>query len=145
MKIHPSDRKVEKCMRCRRRYRGHGEWNLQYDLGREVGVLCPDCQTPEENAEAVINEATIDYAKTVEMTEGEFVVRDLIRRSEEAAGKVARAAVAAGDRDLRHDDVIREVKDGLPARYPGTITQRDDMIRRIVTDVLSGDLYEDAP
>lgn len=25
--------------------------------------ICPSCQTPEENAEAVINEATIDYSQ----------------------------------------------------------------------------------
>ncbi len=37
------------------------QWNGVFDRGRLVGALCPDCQTPEENAEAVINGATTDY------------------------------------------------------------------------------------
>jgi hypothetical protein len=30
--------------------------------GEPIGYLCPNCQTPEENAEAEINLATIDYS-----------------------------------------------------------------------------------
>lgn len=51
----------EKCMRCGRRYRGRGDWNAVFEQGVCVGIKCPACQTPEENAEAEINEATIDY------------------------------------------------------------------------------------
>lgn len=29
--------------------------------GVVVGALCPKCQTPDENAEAAINEATVTY------------------------------------------------------------------------------------
>jgi hypothetical protein len=29
--------------------------------GRIVELLCPDCQTPEEDAEAAVNEATLEY------------------------------------------------------------------------------------
>ena len=54
---------VIKCDRCGRRYRGHGEWNIVLSQGIATGFLCPDCQTPEENAEAVINEATVDYSR----------------------------------------------------------------------------------
>ena len=41
-----------------------GTWQLELRLrgGARVGVHCPDCQTPEENAEAAINEATLEYA-----------------------------------------------------------------------------------
>lgn len=53
--------KVIRCDRCRRRYRGHGEWNVIGRQGAIVGLLCPSCQTPEENAEAEINAATLDY------------------------------------------------------------------------------------
>jgi hypothetical protein len=40
--------------------------DLDYQLsatraGVVVGALCPDCQTPEENAEAEINAATLEY------------------------------------------------------------------------------------
>ena len=51
------------CMRCRRKYRGRGEWNMVFAEGFVTGVVCPSCQSPEESAEAVINEATLDYSK----------------------------------------------------------------------------------
>lgn len=50
-----------KCDRCGRRYRGSGDWNFMLQSGYVIGTICPTCQTPEENAEAVINEATTDY------------------------------------------------------------------------------------
>jgi hypothetical protein len=50
-----------KCARCGQPYRGveGEEWNAVFEEGRVVGLICPDCQTPEENAEAVINEPTL--------------------------------------------------------------------------------------
>ena len=36
-------------------------WNVTTSMGVITGYLCPTCQTPEENAEAEINEATLDY------------------------------------------------------------------------------------
>ena len=54
---------VARCQRCGRRYRGTGEWNVVVENGVITGVLCPGCQTPEENAEAVINEATLVYGR----------------------------------------------------------------------------------
>lgn len=53
--------KTIKCDRCKRRYRNQPDWNATFKAGVIVGYLCPDCQTPEENAEAFINESTIDY------------------------------------------------------------------------------------
>lgn len=55
--------KIIRCHRCNRRIRrivepGRGEWNAFYRLGTLTAYLCPDCQTPEENAEAVIKDAT---------------------------------------------------------------------------------------
>lgn len=50
-----------KCDRCKRRYRGHGDWNVVFAKGFATGYLCPECQTPEENTEAEINLATVDY------------------------------------------------------------------------------------
>jgi hypothetical protein len=35
---------------------GSGEWNATLRQGVVVGYLCPDGQTPEENAEAAIHE-----------------------------------------------------------------------------------------
>lgn len=54
--------KVCRCERCGRRMRSSAGWNMTLEAGVIVGYLCPGCQTPEENAEAEINEATLDYA-----------------------------------------------------------------------------------
>lgn len=54
--------RLDHCARCEKKYRGRGDWNATMRSGRIVGLLCPSCQTPEENAEAAINEATLDYA-----------------------------------------------------------------------------------
>ncbi len=49
------------CDRCDRRTRNVAGWNVTLEGGLPVGYLCPRCQTPEENAEAEVNEATTDY------------------------------------------------------------------------------------
>ena len=54
--------KLIRCDRCKRRLRGEGAgWNVTVEQGMVVGHTCPGCQTAEENAEAEINEATLDY------------------------------------------------------------------------------------
>jgi len=40
-------------------------WNAVFDRGIFAGVICPDCQTPMENAEAEINLATLDYDRGI--------------------------------------------------------------------------------
>lgn len=56
-----------RCTRCGRRLRGNAEaWNAQFEAGRIVAVICPSCQSPAENAEAEINDATLNYRTTVE-------------------------------------------------------------------------------
>jgi hypothetical protein len=51
---------VIRCDRYGRRCRNPAfvtdEWNATLRQGVVVGYLCPDCQTPEENAEAAIHE-----------------------------------------------------------------------------------------
>lgn len=53
------------CKRCGKRVRatrkGIEGWNIEAHRGIVFGFLCPGCQTPEENAEAEINSATLDY------------------------------------------------------------------------------------
>lgn len=51
------------CSRCERISRATKAkaWNVTMSRGVPVGYLCPDCQTPEENAEAEINLATTEY------------------------------------------------------------------------------------
>lgn len=54
--------KTVRCDRCRRRARGSANaWNVTMDRGVIIGHTCPACQTAEENAEAEINEATLEY------------------------------------------------------------------------------------
>lgn len=36
-------------------------WNIVYSDGDVAGYFCPDCQTADENAEAQVNAATLDY------------------------------------------------------------------------------------
>ena len=62
--------KVRLCERCRRRLRKHHltadcAWNGEFERGVLVSVICPDCQTDAENAEAVIRESTTDYGLDV--------------------------------------------------------------------------------
>ena len=54
-------RRVHRCHRCDRRVRRAAGWNVVLEAGLIVGLLCPACQSPEEDAEAVINEATVVY------------------------------------------------------------------------------------
>lgn len=54
--------KVHKCTRCKRRHRGHGEWNFVLRSGHIRELVCPGCQTPEENAEAEVNAALLNYS-----------------------------------------------------------------------------------
>ncbi len=53
----------QSCGRCGQQYRGRDDWNAVLRHGVVVGLVCPICQSAEENAEAVINEATIDYGR----------------------------------------------------------------------------------
>jgi hypothetical protein len=52
---------IIRCGRCKRRLRNPYGWNVIGDKGSIIGYLCPNCQTPEENAEAEIKEATLTY------------------------------------------------------------------------------------
>jgi hypothetical protein len=57
------------CERCGVAYNDAPEqdralWNMETKGGYVVGDLCGSCQTPDESAEAEINQATLDYAVT---------------------------------------------------------------------------------
>ncbi|QLL08846.1 hypothetical protein [Mycobacterium vicinigordonae] len=59
--------KVAKCCRCRKRYRGQGDWNADFIAGLMVGIICPGCQTAAEHLGAAVNEATVDYSGNTEV------------------------------------------------------------------------------
>ena len=63
-KLKPHD--LITCGRCgKTEYVGNAEgWNTVFDKGVITGHLCPNCQTTEEDIEAQVNEALIDYSKT---------------------------------------------------------------------------------
>jgi hypothetical protein len=58
--------RIIRCDRCNRRRRKPDGWNVIYDQRAIRGYLCPACQTPEENAEAEIKEATLSYFRDSE-------------------------------------------------------------------------------
>lgn len=59
--------RVIRCGRCTRRLRGNADaWNGVFRAGTLVDVICPTCQTADENAEAAINDATLDYGITIQ-------------------------------------------------------------------------------
>lgn len=56
--------RYRRCDRCARRLRNPGpdcQWTVIVEHGIITGLICPGCQTPEESAEAAINEATLEY------------------------------------------------------------------------------------
>ncbi len=55
--------KLIRCGRCGRRLRNADGWNVTLEAGVVVGHTCPDCQTPVENSEAEINDATVVYGR----------------------------------------------------------------------------------
>lgn len=52
-----------RCSECRKVCRGTTGWNSVLKSGSLVGFLCPTCQTPEQNAEAEVNQATLEYGR----------------------------------------------------------------------------------
>lgn len=56
--------KLRRCSRCGKRcrsFKAAEAWNVIVELGVITELICPGCQTPLENAEAAINEATTVY------------------------------------------------------------------------------------
>lgn len=60
-----SRRKYPTCDRCGRRGRSKqaiADWNVSFNRGVITELICDRCQTPEENAEAAVNDAMLEYA-----------------------------------------------------------------------------------
>lgn len=60
------------CTLCANTGTDRGDWNGSYRSGRLLSIICPDCQSADQNAEAAINEATLDYSMNAF---GQVVVR----------------------------------------------------------------------
>lgn len=52
-----------RCTRCRKVCREMYGWNMDLKAGMVAGFICPRCQTPEENAEAEVHAATLEYGR----------------------------------------------------------------------------------
>ena len=148
---------VQKCSRCGRRWRGQiDDWLFELKDNRLVGVVCPDCQTPEELTDAELHQAKLDYlgigadGLSVEKHEpshahyGELT-RDLWERTRTAIAKVGEHAVASGE-SFGLEEIVESVEDDLPTGYgesaQGTETRRD-VIAAMAVDLLMGVDYDD--
>jgi MinD superfamily P-loop ATPase len=60
---HGQQQRTMRCSRCRKVCRDTAGWNMDLKAGAVAGFLCPTCQSPEENAEAEINLATLEYRR----------------------------------------------------------------------------------
>lgn len=54
--------RIGRCSRCNKRIHKDPGSNMTVRKGILVGFICSRCQTPDETAEAVINESTLDYS-----------------------------------------------------------------------------------
>lgn len=137
-----------RCSRCGRRMRSAAGWNAVFHLGYVTGYLCPDCQTPEENAEAVVNEAT---GTTAGLTRREWtehtpdenarLLIDMLRRAAEQTWRTWQQEVARDlppeggdvvvDVDALTDRTWSEVPDGIKrgAVTPAAVQLALDEIR----------------
>jgi hypothetical protein len=49
------------CTRCNHTGKDKGNWNGNLRQGVLIEIICPRCQSAQENAEAEINESTLIY------------------------------------------------------------------------------------
>jgi hypothetical protein len=94
---------IIRCDRCNRRRRNLDGWNVEMIAGMEVGYLCPDCQTTEEDLEAELN-----------LTLGR--------------SWVGKTITVNGPEDLT-TEVLSEIYDGLVSAYSTPEMMRDKATR----------------
>lgn len=144
-----------KCDRCAAEVRlddAPDDWNAVFKDGRVIGHLCPGCQTPEENAEAEINAATMDYSRGGWTDDGrlhappkglpatkEEILEDLWERTDVALTKIAMQIQLTG-KAMPRNAIVDEVEDNLPPGYPEIKTSlgltRRHLIKEIIKDML---------
>lgn len=127
---------IIRCSQCDRRMRREVEadgqqWNAVYRLGYVVGHLCPQCQTPEENAEAEVNAALSssgtlhDWAASTPEENAKAIVRGLYQHTEDVWREWLRGVAASTDAETVELDL-----DALTEQAWGTLPQQwRDMAR----------------
>ena len=94
---------LSRCARCGRAYDGDAaHWNRVYVRGRAVQMLCPECQTPDEAAEAEQHARTIDYSQMKQLGSARLVSTAELREAN---------AIAAGRGSIGLSDEAIELLD----------------------------------
>ncbi len=136
--------KIIRCARCGRRHRGQTDWNAVYQHGVVTHYLCPDDQTPQDNAEAVINEATgVRVGREVRPGDpgyGESVIAHIVEVADEVIVEWLGSIVASGEPAALDLD---ELTDRTMARLRATLGEPTDpsvrqTVRNIVRDLCQG-------
>lgn len=122
------------CYRCGKRCNigSAVEWNIEYVAGLELGAVCPDCQSAEEDIEAQVNEA---MGTTQRIHDG-YLGTD----PSSAVAQLARLLVDAYPTPA----VMRAKADKLAsARRDEQALAYVSLMRRIADGMETGELYED--
>lgn len=119
--------------------------------GVVVGFLCPDCQTPMENAEAEVNLATLRYGPgpegylitTPKADDYDALVIELVHHVEDELRRIVEAM--ADDEGATPGELAERVALGLPQHLrPGNPDfPLIEMLTGIIAGMVSGELYED--
>lgn len=142
--------KIHKCDRCGRRYRGQDDWNVTYRAGIVVGYRCPDDQTLDDKAEALINDAT---GKSVahEVRPGDPGFHEAagmhIQATAEGVFRDSMQRIAAGDDTAPADpyaladETLRRLAQtiGQPREGSGIRDDMADMFREMLDGLTGGD------
>jgi DNA-directed RNA polymerase subunit RPC12/RpoP len=122
--------KVQKCGRCGKRYRNQPGWNADMIAGLVAGVLCPDCQDPQEDLEAELN-------LVLGRSEGNALD---MSDPEAAAEKLINGLVQA----YPTPEIMRDKADKLAtARSDEQAATMVRSMRQLADDMESGELWED--
>jgi hypothetical protein len=96
---------LSRCARCGRAYDGDAaHWNRVYVRGRAVQMLCPECQTPDEAAQAEERARTIDYSSWQHYGSARLVSTAEVRAANAIAAERGSAALTEEAIELLDDD-----------------------------------------
>lgn len=126
-----SKTKITKCIRCGKRQRNSLDgWNTQHVAGISLGVICPGCQTSEEDIEAQINEIGTDYNGWTEVVPNS---------SHDANTRIIEGLI----RSYPTSALMRAKADLLERHRPDYADTMVTLMRRMADDMESGALWED--
>jgi hypothetical protein len=132
--------KVIRCQRCRKRFRGHGNWNAVSIAGLTAGYLCPDCQTTAEDLEAELNLIT-GYTRSFNRT----LIPPGENASHDAHTDYLTKLINSLVNTYKTPEVLRHKADQLAAwRKDAEATNMVGLMLNVADDWESGELWEDS-